>query len=574
MSFLSSAVRTLLVFFATAVLLFVPDIVFRLAGYGIISMDNTDSIATVIVLAAILTLMRSWPGRFGLAALLMISEILWLGSLRFFGDVLRPAQILLITQEQADITLGIWDGLMILLPSTLMVAGVFLVLVAVQSRRVHRRTLHVPALGIVASIVAVGGIGFLLAGPSDRALYDFPGLQTASAVATYRASIVAGRYAFFSETRVPDGLTATAPTVTSVPIENDDEPTTVVVVMGESINASELSIFGATPDTTPNLKSWLTAPPAGLTMTAHVGFSGGVATLASVPTFLRPSAVPIGIASRGPNLFDVARAGGFKSWLFSAQRLKLLAAADGAPGAERIASEDTMEDEYARTKDGYLADLVRSVPEDYARRQFFFLHQRAAHSPYRSNCVDPADADWLSDAGAGDRRETDYKAGARCWDKNVAAIVSAVAARKGNLYIFVTADHSELVGEDGYYGHGHPVLRNAVVPFILLTNRPQSRVAEAFRSMAPESFFNLSRVVALALGSKLEATNAVPHRVVINFTLPYGGAGSMQIDEIAPWTFATRSFGRDGRLQSEKTVDLSDFGVGDAFAQDVQAGRR
>jgi glucan phosphoethanolaminetransferase (alkaline phosphatase superfamily) len=69
----------------------------------------------------------------------------------------------------------------------------------------------------------------------------------------------------------------------------DAEPVTVVVIMGESITPSRLSLYGFKADTTPQLAGWRSSPPSGFTLIPQIGFSGGLDTYASVPGFLRPA---------------------------------------------------------------------------------------------------------------------------------------------------------------------------------------------------------------------------------------------------------------------------------------------
>lgn len=160
-------------------------------------------------------------------------------------------------------------------------------------------------------------------------------------------------------------------------------------------------------------------------------------------------------------------------------------------------------------------DLAKDVPTIDNDRAFIFFHQRAPHVPYLDSCrhVDD-DFKYLLNGNSSydEQRKNEYSVGPRCWDKNINDIVNQLSKRPGSLYIFVTADHSELMGEEGLFGHSHLVLRDSAVPFILLTNRPTSEVAGAFRDMSPASFFNLSRVVALALGNSIEERDNIRGR--------------------------------------------------------------
>jgi glucan phosphoethanolaminetransferase (alkaline phosphatase superfamily) len=111
----------------------------------------------------------------------------------------------------------------------------------------------------------------------------FPGKHTASIYGPFQATVGAVRM----------GLTQVAATKLNIQAQSreriplDNEPVTVVVVMGESINPARLSLYDFKADTTPNLSSWRADPPAGFTLIPRLGFSGGLDTYASVPGFLR-----------------------------------------------------------------------------------------------------------------------------------------------------------------------------------------------------------------------------------------------------------------------------------------------
>ena len=162
----------------------------------------------------------------------------------------------------------------------------------------------------------------------------FPGKHTASIYGPLQAAVGVVRM----------GLTQVAANELNVrgqtqhQMPRDAEPVTVVVVMGESINAARLSVLGFKADTTPELAKWRTTPPDGFTLIPQIGFSGGLDTYASVPGFLRAAYWPVQAQKFGVSLFELAHQQGFKSWYFSAQTLNFLEAAGGAPHAERIAT--------------------------------------------------------------------------------------------------------------------------------------------------------------------------------------------------------------------------------------------
>ena len=174
------------------------------------------------------------------------------------------------------------------------------------------------------------------------------------------------------------------------------------------------------------------------------------------------------------------------------------------------------------------------IPED-SEKSFVFLHQRVNHTPYTSNCAPAPEGLYIFDAETGstdDRRRAAYDNGLRCWDRDVSALVEPFLKRPGAVHIFITADHSELMAENGSWGHGFTDLRVAMVPMMLLTNRPQSEVATLFKSWSPPTTYHLAQTVAQAFGVRLETPGIAANRFFLNNTMPFALAGFMEVEQL------------------------------------------
>jgi hypothetical protein len=80
-----------------------------------------------------------------------------------------------------------------------------------------------------------------------------------------------------------------------------------------------------------------------------------------------------------------------------------------------------------------------------------------------------------------------------------------------------------------------------------LTNRPQSEVARQFRAMSPPTTYRLAQTVARALGRNVE-TPDIPHdKFFMNTTMPFGTAGYMEVDQLAPGKYHVITYSRDGK---------------------------
>ncbi|MGQ0671473.1 MAG: sulfatase-like hydrolase/transferase [Hyphomicrobium sp.] len=549
-------------------LLLLPDTIFHLYGYQAAAVGKRESVLLAALVAVGATLVATPRRRMLVVGALLASQALWFGCLAYFGRPLGPEQLLLATNEAADVTAGIIDGWQVLLPPLLTIAATGTALLLLQRRTVGAGSLRDFIGGRLFVLTVVLLAGYWLT--HRNVVVSIPGAHTFSALGPYQAGVSAVRLLLTPVAPAP-GMIVTDQTITPLAIE--EEPLTVVVVMGEGISPWRLSLFGHASDTSPRLAQWRTEPPAGFELIARIGFSGGVATFGSVPSFLKMAYWPVEAEWRGVNLFDLAHRSGFKSWFLSAQSRHFLDAAGGARQAVRVVAEQGNEARLAEKHDDFLVDLAREIPLQPARR-FVVFHQRVNHSKYTSHCShltsDEQRRLYIFEAEGRSReslRSTAYDNGLRCWDRNVEQLASAFAGAAGAVHIFITADHSEMMGEAGMWGHSMPDLQVAQVPMLLLTNRPQSAIATRFRKMSPPSWYALSQIVAEALGHTVETPGARPDRFYLNTTMPFGRSGYFEVEPLSASSFRVRRYSREGQRQgADTTIELLVLGAANAAA--------
>ena len=235
----------------------------------------------------------------------------------------------------------------------------------------------------------------------------------------------------------------------------------------------------------------------------------------------------------------------------------------------RVETESLNETLIEQKRDDFLVDLVRSVSADHSPRQFIFVHQRGNHVPYERNCSHISEAVHIFETDGlpkDEARRAAYDNGLRCWDRNIARLVEPLLNRRGAVHVFITADHNELMGEDGLWGHLHPTVRTAAVPMLLLTNRPSSDLARQFTSMGPATY-DLSRVVAKALGVEIKLADVPANIFYLNKTMPFGMAGYLEVEQLEPWRFRVRSFDRHGNETQPQTVALPELGIAEGSSE-------
>ena len=539
---LTAVARLVCLCIATLILLFLPDLLLYWQGYSVTAAASLKQLFYALVIALLISTVKLRKFRMAAITFLVLNQIIWTGYVVYFGQALSPEHLLLVQYEANDTALGVLDEWEALLPwlVTLVAGGLALAVFQWREGDYARWRSRISGSAFVVLIVTATAIWMF----QPRINVAFPGKHTASFYGPYQALVGALRLGMTKVAAA--GLNVSAQTQQE--LAPPTEPVTVVVVMGESINASRLSVLGFTADTTPVLAKWRSTPPDGFTLIPQIGFSGGLDTFASVPAFLRAAYWPVEAQKFGVNLFELAHRRGFKSWYFSAQTLNYLEAAGGAQHAERVE---------AVPNDDELAELAAAVPER-GDNNFIFLHQRVNHTPYTSNCA-PAEGLYIfkTDAGsADDQRKAAYDNGLRCWDRDVAALVEPFLKRRGAVHIFITADHSELMAENGRWGHGFVDLRVAMVPMMLLTNRPQSDVASLFKSRSPPTAYHLSQSVALGLGVRLETPNISTTRFFLNGTMPFALAGFLEVEQLEPGVYRVKNFSRNGQLVSQEITNL------------------
>ncbi len=144
-----------------------------------------------------------------------------------------------------------------------------------------------------------------------------------------------------------------------------------------------------------------------------------------------------------------------------------------------------------------------------------------------------------------------YDNGLRCYDRSVAALSEQLINAPGAVYIFITADHAELMGDAGLWGHSMADLKAATVPYILLTNRPDSDVAKQFRALSPPTTYRMAQLVARALGHNVSTPGIDGNTFFLNTTMPFAQAGYMRVDRIDANAFRVRTYASNGQMRTD-----------------------
>jgi len=547
-SIAGAAVEIVVVF----LLLSAPDLFLHYKGFAIHPFVKKEYFLTIGIFSVLFALSAGTWFRMAVIVLILLNQTIWLCSLVYFGAPLTPEQVQLFFSDTADsVTTGAHIESQFVMPLlTALAPAVLLGLISIFRPFRGSRS---AVFSVVLALALVGVVARWSVHGLPAAIQA--GSYSASATAATNVGVLAMR-----ETEVaapPSSLNPLADhTIAPVPVP--EGKATVVMVMGESINPARLSIFGWKRATTPGLAHFLNAPPPGWHMMAKIGFSGGVATLASVPSALRLVYFP-NLPDRQPmNIFDVANTGDFKSYYYSAQAITTMQIAGGARHVLEEKTVETYDEKAEMSPEESLAEDVKGVPP--APRRFIYVHQRADHEPYLDNCkkyVGDFRTFEAPDGSDDEARRARYDTGLQCWDRSTSDIIQAFLGEKDPVYVFVTSDHNELMGEGGYWGHLIRHLPTAVVPVILMTNRPDSAIAAEFQRMDRPTQFQLMQLVAEAMGSGVNVKQYDPSIFYVNGTMPFGRAKYMEVEKLPGDRYRVSHFSSDATpAEPSETVSL------------------
>jgi glucan phosphoethanolaminetransferase (alkaline phosphatase superfamily) len=482
-----------------------------------------------------------------------VLSLCWHLSYAYIGDALRPESLLIFVKPDhfADAVEAGVNDIRRLAPALLLVCGCgLLALLLLWTYSPPTRTYGwISSLAAVALIVMIG----LRAAFRKNESSVYPVLAMPSAIGTIHA--VALAVAWYLRNRGSGEVPLK--TISLNYRRHPAEPCTVAVLMGEGIAPARMSMFGCPKLTTP-LLSQLYEHAGDFRLLPKSGFSFGVSSNSSISAFLSGSPHPLKV-SGARSLFQLAREQGFTTHYLSNQKRSPLDATAGASDIDFVHTRETLIAKIRERKDWAIVDLVRDrIP---AEKEFFFIFPRVNHSPYFSHQVGTNEPYHSRPRNLAEIIEN-YDVGVRAFDRFASGLLDAFVARSDRpIFIFVTSDHNELLGDEGLVGHNiSGSLLNAAVPIMLFTNRPDHPVTKAFEECERPDAFQVAGLVAQCLGVEIEADAATDHVFNVNNTLPFGRAGYFMARRTRdPSLFEVTQFDRSGREGARQTVSVANF---------------
>lgn len=320
----------------------------------------------------------------------------------------------------------------------------------------------------------------------------------------------------------------------AVRAEQAPEPSIIVLVMGESLTYKHMQLFGYARETTPRLMAWRDDPA----FVHRPAIAAGVSTRVSLPHFFNVVREPGHLAqiSRGEtNLIRLAQARGLKTYYISAQTADLVPHTGGEFADFLLTQEDMLPD-YARKKDDVLLEQLAQIPLDTPA--LIVLHQRNSHNPYERSSL-PQYWQWpIEGLSRHEYTINSYDNALRHTDALLDGILRLLRERSRlPAYFIFTADHGEMMGEHGRYGHTLLEPDVARVPFLFYATDPHTPWLAEARRMAEPSHYEIGLLIARMLGFGIDNPNDDGRTVFVNGADLRGGMGWMAIERRPGRTF-------------------------------------
>ena len=231
----------------------------------------------------------------------------------------------------------------------------------------------------------------------------------------------------------------------------------IVLVVGESLAASHLTIYGYDKPTSPQLQK---LADSDVLVPMRDAVVMGPHTRTSVPYIMTGLAGPDpnGRVFRAPTVTEYAKSRGYHTAFISAQEeswgdldAMLREGADiFKTGISFAATVDVLKggDDLVVLEQGVLP-AVASLPEPF----FVVVHMDGSHLPYRNHSPPShkyfSEEDGVNSIGA-------YDNTIRVTDEFLSRLQAAVHTRDPNAWMFFTSDHGQPLGEGGaFYNHGY-----------------------------------------------------------------------------------------------------------------------
>lgn len=282
---------------------------------------------------------------------------------------------------------------------------------------------------------------------------------------------------------------------------NNKSPDIVIMLIGESMNYQNMSLYGYQRQTTPNLDKLKNNN----NFIYRKALSSSVSTSSSLPFLLnviREAGNLKLLRSKNTNLFNLAKQNNYSTYLFTAQESKILNDL-GVNYCDLTIAKDNDPLLFNNMGDEGLFTYFHKVLNKKENKQFIVMFQRNLHSPYELNYENHKDKFEKYNINANTRQEkmtNRYDNSMLYQDYIINKLIQDINNIKDkSILLIITGDHGQMLGEDNLYGHNILDNRVAQVPFMVYYHNYQPHINF---SILPEtlSHYEISKIIANILG--------------------------------------------------------------------------
>lgn len=298
---------------------------------------------------------------------------------------------------------------------------------------------------------------------------------------------------------------------------SSSEPITIIYIMGESLSADHLSLFGYERNTTPYLRKWAKQQNFYYTR----GVSGSTVTRNSIAAFMNFQKEPENYAlvqSKEHNLFKLGKKADFSTTFMSAQTFSSF---------PHVGLEYTDYSFYGAKQnsssilgDDFWLENLKSVP--LSNKNFIVIQMRAVHSPYKKTWHHHFD-EFNHFSGHAEEKIDDYDNGVLYVDFVLNKTLEWVKGLPGKVYVFFASDHNELFGEYGIRGHVTLHQQVARIPVFLWSN--DMKFVRHFKTISNPSHWDIGEQIVNLMGYEVNNPNTEKDIIFIQGSDPTGRAG-------------------------------------------------
>ena len=469
---------------------------------------HSDSFLMAILLSfCAIQIKSNWLFYMFFSALLLIIYIGFFHYL-FFGRYFTGYDIALFFNEMQDVALAFFDdfGTQWHLLLTIVAGFVWMVFVRfLANRHLKQSNLFVLALILSLAIIPIQNVkrGGEFIFPNSSHFMYFNGLKS---ISSYFVDVL------ISDKKLKSFL----------PYEIElkkvsSEPVTIVYIMGESLSAKHLSLFGYERKTTPFLEQWAKQKNFYYT---H-GVSGSTVTRNSIAGFMNFQKEPENytlVQSKKYNLFKLGKQANFKTTFMSSQSFSSFPHV----GLEYTDSSFYRDKSklFGKVGDDFWLKNLKSLP--MTKKNFIVIQMRAVHTPYEKTWAHRA-KEFKRFSGKPENKMDDYDNGVLYVDSILNETFKWAQNLPGKVYVFFASDHNELFGEHGIRGHVTLHKDVARIPVFVWTN--DLKWIRTFKSISNPSHWDIGKQILGLMGYTVHNPNTPEDTIFIQGSDPTGNAG-------------------------------------------------